>query len=450
MHSIINLPPPYVAQALELTRQLQAHQSYAPNLSRALQLEQLRRLVGHAAEYSPFWKQRLSAADISATTLGWQHFSELPPLQRTEIQSCFEQLKAIWPGRTDNHCDLVSTSGSTGIPLRYERYLPVYRPLYHAIAQLDDLCHQRQSRAKVCVIGVGVKDGERSAWSPMHAYQGNRGTVGIRAISDRPDHSHLDWLVEQQPDYLKASPHLAASLAELALASGVELALKQVISQSERVTPRHRELVAKAFGARITDRYSCEEAGWIALQCPRHDHLHVVNPAVIVEIVDDRLQPCGPGEVGRVLITALHSYSMPLIRYDLGDLAQWGEPCDCGNRQPVLKRIWGRDRHQFTTARGDRVPMPFLGDDIAKLPSIRAFQIRQYRDRAVEILIESSPGVILDDATRAALKRIMEDNGLSSLPLYIKPVESIDWGTGVKREEFICLDTPYSSSEVVS
>ena len=88
--------------------------------------------------------------------------------------------------------------------------------------------------------------------------------------------------------------------------------------------------------------YTCQEAGYLALQCPDYPHFHVQSENVLLEVVDDVGQPCGPGEVGRVLITSLNNFATPLIRYELGDYAEVGAPCPCGRGLPVLKRIMGR------------------------------------------------------------------------------------------------------------
>jgi len=30
-------------------------------------------------------------------------------------------------------------------------------------------------------------------------------------------------------------------------------------------------------------------------------------------------EACAPGEIGRVVVTPLHNFAMPLFRYDIGD-----------------------------------------------------------------------------------------------------------------------------------
>ena len=51
---------------------------------------------------------------------------------------------------------------------------------------------------------------------------------------------------------------------------------------------------------------------------------------LIVEIVDDKGAPCASGEIGRVIVTDLHNFATPLMRYDIGDYAEVAAPCLCG------------------------------------------------------------------------------------------------------------------------
>ena len=71
------------------------------------------------------------------------------------------------------------------------------------------------------------------------------------------------------------------------------------------------------------------------------------NENIVLEIVDNQHRPCKQGEVGRVVITALHNFATPLLRYDLGDFAEFGAPCRCGRGLAVIRRILGRIRNRI-------------------------------------------------------------------------------------------------------
>src|SRR6185295_14515719 len=99
------------------------------------------------------------------------------------------------------------------------------------------------------------------------------------------------------------------------------------------------------WGVGVVDVYSSEECGQIALQCPEHEQYHVQSESVLVEVLDDEGRPCAPGTIGRVVLTTLQNFAMPLIRYDIGDFAEPGPACPCGRALPVLTRIVGRVRN---------------------------------------------------------------------------------------------------------
>ena len=107
------------------------------------------------------------------------------------------------------------------------------------------------------------------------------------------------------------------------------------------MTEETREIVRKGLGAKFIDRYSAEETGIIARQCPKHDHLHILSPIALVEIVDENDDPCSVGQPGRVLVTGMQSYGMPLIRYELGDIAEWGGRVIAVSRSRLSGRYGG-------------------------------------------------------------------------------------------------------------
>jgi phenylacetate-CoA ligase len=113
-------------------------------------------------------------------------------------------------------------------------------------------------------------------------------------------------------------------LAGHAIERGINLpGLKQLRTFGEVLSDETRELCQRAWQVGIADLYSSEEAGSIAVQC-EHGAYHLQSENLLVEIIDDHGAACLPGEIGRVLITTLHNFAMPLIRYEIGDYAECG------------------------------------------------------------------------------------------------------------------------------
>ena len=101
------------------------------------------------------------------------------------------------------------------------------------------------------------------------------------------------------------------------------------------------------LGVTVWETYSCEEIGNIATSCPNGEALHVVAESVLVELLDDDDQPCEEGAIGRVVVTDLHNFATPLVRYDLGDFAQVVPRCPCGRGLPTIGRVVGREANRL-------------------------------------------------------------------------------------------------------
>jgi phenylacetate-CoA ligase len=425
---------PQAAPALLLLEQLRSFQKQDLESQTAAQLHQLKALLSHAYQHSPFWKKRLDAVGYNANSDIAQLLQTLTPLTRHDIQDEFDNLQAKWPGLNQDDIFSVASSGSTGKPVRVNRLKSIQNPLVGAYALLEGEWHKTDPNQTIAFLGFSIQNNVNASWGGIFQALNCRGRYITRSVAEASLQSHLDWLIREKPSYLKASPFVVAQLAQLALEQNIEISLKAVISQSEKVSATHRALCYEAFGARIIDRYSSEETGLISLQCPKHDHQHVMGASVIVEIVNEQGQPCAVGEVGRVLVTNLFSYAMPLIRYDLGDFASWGPACDCGIHLPVISKLWGRVRNAVIHADGSTHPMGFLGDDIGLMPNILEFRVRQYLGH--ELCLELVCKQPLSSAEVDAIRKIFIKDGLSGLWLYIKQVSSLVKEGNRKREEF--------------
>lgn len=154
----------------------------------------------------------------------------------------------------------------------------------------------------------------------------------------------LHLMQRKRIDSLYGHAHSLFILADFALQEGIRVpAPHAIISTSMMLLASERARIEAAFNCKVSDRYGCEEVGLIAAECEEHSGYHVTSEHLIVEILDETGRACAPGEVGRVIVTDLQNHGMPLIRYEVGDLAAWSRtPCPCGRGLPTLERIVGR------------------------------------------------------------------------------------------------------------
>jgi phenylacetate-CoA ligase len=236
-------------------------------------------------------------------------------------------------------------------------------------------------------------------------------------------------------------PSTLTALADHCMRRGVALAgLAHILSVGEQLAPGTRALAEAVFGARTIDLYSSEEAGCIAAQCPESDCLHVMAEATIAEIVNEDGEPCRPGEVGRVLVTDLHNYATPIVRYDIGDLAEMAAPCACGRELPAWARIVGRTRNLVLLPDGTR-RWPITGFTRCRdIAPILQFQFVQHDRSTIEIrLVTERRLSVAEEHELRALFRSSIGHPFDVQLTYV--TGRLLRAASARHEEFVCLAT---------
>ncbi|MBM3484848.1 MAG: phenylacetate--CoA ligase [Alphaproteobacteria bacterium] len=127
----------------------------------------------------------------------------------------------------------------------------------------------------------------------------------------------------------------------------------------------------------------------------------------LVEILEKNVGPCRPGEFGQVVVTPLHAFAMPLLRYVNGDLAEAGGSAACGRGLPVIRRVLGRERQMVRLPNGDVFYPQDLGGLVAGLRKIRQFQLVRTAETQMEVRL--SVRAPLDDDEGALLRKRIHD-----------------------------------------
>lgn len=431
--------PPEAAQVLNLNQQLQTYESLPAIQQKAIQTRSLQALFAWAHAHSPFWRERLDAVGWTRQAEPRETLGRLLPLTRADLQTHFDALSCAHAFAADS-CFEAKTTGSTGQPVRALKHHASYNLRYHAFALRSTLWHQLNASKPLLRLGVRVEDGVAANWGMPEAWYFKTGPLILVRSLERDVTEMYTPIKQHRPSYLVANASVATALANYALQHDAHdrPRLAAILTTGETVNEQLRANCQAAFGAKLINRYSCEEIGWLALQCPKHDHLHVLNANIILEIVDANGQPCPPGQAGRVLVTALHSEAMPLIRYDIGDVAEWGEACDCGLQLPVIRRIWGREREFFRGPNGEPRYIALLSEDFLKIAPIRDMRLRYYNNPLLRYeIVCAAP--LTSEQREALVTKIQRLLGFDC-PVDIAEVPVINWGETDKRMSFAVMD----------
>jgi phenylacetate-CoA ligase len=343
--------------------QLERSQWLSPSELWALQRRQLAALLRHAAAHVPYYRERIPAGSVRhAGDFSAADFSGLPRLNRAGIQDHFKQLCAERLPDGQGAAAQSTTSGSTGEPVRFLS-TPLVSFFWHAFMLREHLWHRRDLSAKMVVTRVSPEKSTLDNWfGDMGAELFRTGRCVIlpaRWTFER----QLDCILEERPGYLLAYATNLLGLLRTAERRGAPLPwLREVRSFGEAVPAEMRDYIARQWRLPLTDVYSARETGYMALQCPQSGSYHVQSESAMVEVVDEHGAASEPGTVGRIVVTPLHNFAMPLIRYEIGDYAEVGPPCACGRGLPVLRRILGRTRNILRLPDGS-MRWPTLGTE---------------------------------------------------------------------------------------
>jgi len=438
------LPGHQAADLLAQLYQLESSQWWPPESVLQKQYRQFGELARHVHRHSPFFRARLDAAGLSPD-LAWSHetFARIPLLTRTDL---------LLRG-ADIHCQMVpaehgvvneiQTSGSTGQTVAVRR-TGVSGLTWMALTMRDHLWHGRNFSASLAVIRglVTTQDdpveAQKSGWGPPATLLFDTGPSYVQPLT-MDLAGQADWLLARNPHYLLTYPtNLRALLNRFERLGRIPTGLREVRTIGETLAPDLRQRCRAVLGAGLVDLYSSQEVGVIALQCPASGLHHVQSESLLVEVLGDADQPCRPGEVGRVVVTDLHNFATPIIRYDIRDYAEAGPVCPCGRGLPTLARILGRQRNMIVLPNGHRSWGMAGLHQFREIAVILQYQIVQHSLEDVEVRLVTPAALTPGQESR--LKSVIREAMGHPFPLRFSYFEGELPGTrSGKFEEVVSL-----------
>lgn len=400
------------------------------------QMAQLCNLIKHATERSTFWRQRIGARKLSGVTL-----SSLPILERgTVVKQIVDEGPLLRPS-DQIAVNSSSTSGSSGIPVKFfasgmnARYNHVRSVAQYFLEGRDLKLNRVQIDYAPHLHKEGLKVTRSEAWlGPLSSFFGCGANKVIEYF--RPDMTRFREELERDSiGYLVTAQWTIDTLLQsIDLFVLKRTGLRMWISVADAVDPRSREaLTSKGVSVRST--YSAQEIGPIGFECEHiPGYYHVASSNVIVEVDSDQFYRLGPHRLGRVLVTHLHSYATPFIRYDIGDVASLAPECACGHLGPTLSNVYGRAKNLLKHRDGTISPFYLGASLIAKLPEFKDSRIRQ--TDIGTLVVEIGGRTDLNPNEQSTIMNLVKRQAGNEFQVEVRAVPEIDWRGSAKRLGF--------------
>ena len=345
----------------QLLADAEVRQWWPADKLRDWQQQELAALLRHAGENCPWYREHLAEKPILTKAIIREH--------RADLLAKNYQTKVF----------VHKTGGSTGEPLSFNLTRESYE--WRNAMMLRGYgwagAHEGVKQFFLWSVAAGTQSRLTKWKTAIHDRSMRRMFYNNFRLSHSTLPACLAALNEFAPVVLVGYTSMLEYLARYIQKQGfLRVKLRSVITAAEGINESQRKLFQEVFQAPVFASYGSREFKLIAMECERGG-LHLSADNLSVEVLRNGL-PAKPGELGQLLITDLHNYGMPFIRYEIGDLATASSTaCPCGRGLPLLGAVHGRIPDTIQTPDGKLISGIFFPHLLKEFDWIAQFQVIQ-------------------------------------------------------------------------
>jgi phenylacetate-coenzyme A ligase PaaK-like adenylate-forming protein len=417
----------------------------------AEQTRALRGLLRHAADRSPWHRDRLAGLDVER--LSRADLARVPPMTKADLMAHWDEIV------TDPRCRLADAERHLA-HLTDDAY---FLDAYHVIASGGSsgvrgvFAYDWHGWAVSWLgsarglLAVAMSAGGSGAFVSVSSHVATHATTAIgqtfrpadrpfvRAPVTLPLPEIVAVLNRSEPWILHAYPSMLLALCEEARAGRLRIAPRVVFCTSEPLLPEVRAAAASAWDASVLNTWAASESNGGAFSCAVGSGFHVGEDVNVIEPVDERGAPASPGvRSAKILVTNLYNRLLPLVRYEITDEFEVSPgACACGSAYARVEDVHGRLDDVFDYPGGVRVHPLNLRSPLGKEPAITEYQVRQTARGADVDVVAAAP--FDAEALRASIESRLVGLGLRAPAVSIRRVDRIARQETGKLRRFVPL-----------
>ena len=365
------------------------------------QWQELQKLLRHAYDQTPFWRDAFARAGTTPDAIrSYEEFQRLPTLGKAEIRGHRDEMVAR------NHLGTTwskSTSGSTGEPFAFDYTRESYDWRVAISRRGYAWAGYEEGMRQVSIWGaftIGHRPSYLLFKDRLRDRMAGRILVNFLKFDERKMAECFDLVNRYKPLNIVGYTNPLHRFSEYVLArGGFDVPIRSAISAAEKLYDHQRRDIEAAFKCPVYETYGSREFMLIGAECDCKQGLHLSVENLFVEVLTESGRPAAPGEAGELVVTDLHNYGMPFIRYRIGDMAIASDgACPCGRGLPLIREVTGRTLDVIRTRSGSQVPGEFFPHVFKEFKQIKQYQVVQ--DDLDHMIVKIVPAPTFTPAVR--------------------------------------------------
>lgn len=405
----------------------------------AFQEKKLKKLLLYSWKNVPYYQTILSDSGVvKSGKVYLENFCKVPVLTKEIIRKEGSNLysKEKRKGVYEN-----SSGGSTGEPVKFLQDSEYWtKSMAGAWLQSSFVTDYPCKHIKLWGSERDILQGGYGITGNLKNWLYSRKFLNSFRMSEKDMANFVGQINSYKPQVIEAYAQSIYELSKFVIENKLEVySPAGIISSAGMLYPEMKRVIEKAFKCRVINRYGSREVGSIACSCEKSDRLHLNVFQNYVEILDQKQKEVGGGRMGSVHVTTLTNFAMPLIRYDIGDLAVRSKivKCSCGRGMPFLESVRGREVNIFKTKKEELIDGEYFTHLFYHKEWVKQFQVVQKKHNFVMINI-----VVKEKAVNKDIRNI--ENAICK----VIPKCRIEWNFVNKIEPLRSGKYIYTVSEV--
>lgn len=321
-----------------------ANQYWSDEQVQVYQTERMHQIVSHAYKNVPYYKRQFTELGLSPDSFcNISDLNKLPIIRKIDVYNEFTNFLSMNHDKF-NPMDR-STGGTTGLAFKFYNDTCSWGINWATKIRTFTWGGYQYGKDRVAVMAGGslFPEGNFTTRSRLWRAINNYLVLPITVMTDETMDDYYYKIMRQKVRFLRGYPSAIYTFAKFLNKTSRTLPLTSVFTTAEMLHSHQRLLLEQVFCCKVFDTYGCGDGMGGANECDKHEGLHINVETSIMQIVDKDGNEVGPGETGEIVLTALHDFAMPLIRYAPGDLAIKGSKlCSCGRTLPLISKIVGK------------------------------------------------------------------------------------------------------------